>query len=1251
MPDNSARISHNFVTFRLFAALLFSAALLMAAPPSRITRPLNTSRTSVISGHVHRLAQPQFDRGAVDPAKKLSYMVLMVKPSTGQQADLDRLLFDQQNPSSPSFRSWLTPEQFGGRFGLNTSDQSKIVAWLTGQGFAVDHQARSANWIAFSGTASQVSSALRTPIHQFEVNGEMHFANTQVPSVPEAFSDVVGGFLGLDDFHPVSNAKKAQPDFNSGSNHYLAPADFSTIYDLGPLYTAGIDGTGQTIAVVGESDVLLSDITTFRSRFGLPVNNPKMLLYGGTDPGFTGAEFEGNLDIEWAGAVAPKATVYYVYGQSAITAIVAAVELNLATVVSASYSLCEVDANPSFRAIAQQGNAQGITILTASGDAGAAACDTQDAEPFATRGLSVNFPAVLPEVTGVGGTQFVEGTGNYWNATNAATTNGSAISYIPEAAWNESNTTGLGSTGGGVSAYYSKPVWQNGPGVPPDNMRDVPDVALSSALHDGYLVVYVGGTYTAGGTSCATPSMAGIVALLNHYQVANKFQKVSGLGNINPQLYRMAQIAPTAFHDVLTGDNIVQCAQGSPDCVKGSFGYPAAVTYDMATGLGSVDANNLITMWNTATNASAVSLSFSAAKGTLNDTIQATASVPGTGAAGIPTGTVSFNSEATPLGIAKLVNGSATVTIPLYEIGGTGVISISAEYSGDGSFSPSGATKTIQITNPAGVTSIVPSASTTVWPQPADAQGLSWQTSITLTETAGVPAIVTGVTIDGAAQDLSQYFPSAQIAPKSTVSANFVFRGLIAPVIKTFVFTGTDPTGLVWTRQVAINFAPLPTYDYFNVNATPLTAVQNPANAACPWSVQLNVDDLGGYGVNLITTLASGSIDFTSSIASILGTGRLDAFGGLQGTLCFSGITPPATDAIFVALGNGANYNLNVSFAGAPANPGKLSTAPTTLSLAGPAAPPNAAAVKPPSADLAVNLSDKTQTWTAAIYPANRSTSWLSASQLSGTGSGTITLTANGIGFEPGVYRATIVLQSQNAVPQYINVPVMFVFGGSTAGTVISEVVNSASFGPGASPGMLVSVFGTNLANSTATNTGNPLPYSLAGVSATVNGLAAPVLYASPTMLNIQVPFTAGAGAAVLGVNNNGEVAGAQLQISPSSPGVFADANGNVSPDPVVNAGAILTLFVTGTGEVTPALKTAYSPSTGTLPVPVLPLSVTVGGVATFLESVAITPGLIGTTQIKILVPLTTPTGNQPVVVTVGGAQSAPVNVVVQPAP
>jgi uncharacterized protein (TIGR03437 family) len=1233
------------ISFRLFFILLFSTALLMAAPPSRITRPVDASRTVVAPGRVHHLAQAQYDKGAVDPKKQLNYMVMLMKPSPAQQADLDALLVDQQNPSSKSFRQWLTPEQFGSRFGLNSSDRSKVVAWLTAQGFSVDHVARSNNWVAFSGSAAQVSTALHAPIHQFQVNGKMHFANTQVPSVPEALTDVVGGFLGLNDFPTHSNAKLVTPDYTTGNTHYLVPADFATIYDVAPLYAAGIDGTGQSIAIVGESDVLLSDIAAFRSRYGLPVNAPKLVPYG-ADPGYNGAEVEGNLDLEWAGAIAPKATIYYVYGTNVFTAIVYAVEINQAPVISASYTSCEIDADyPGYSSLAQQGNAQGITLLAASGDAGAAGCDSQSAEPFADRGLSVNFPAVLPEVTGVGGTQFAEGTGTYWGTTNSSTF-GSALSYIPEAAWNESATSGLGSTGGGASRLYPRPAWQTGPGVPNDNFRHVPDVSFTSAGHDAYFINYLGSNVLVAGTSCATPAMAAVVALLNHYQVTNKFQKTPGLGNINPQLYRMAQAVPTAFHDVTTGNNLVQCAQGSPDCLTGSLGYSAGVAYDMTTGLGSIDTNILVTQWNTAANGSVVTLTVSAARATLNDTVQLTATVtPATGS-GTPTGTVSFAYETIPLGSATLVNGSATVSVPLYNVGFSATILIAAEYSGDAAFSSGGATKTIQITTPTGVASVVPSAPTAVFPQPADAQGLSWQTAISLIEVAGTPAIVTGLTIDGVAQTVSQYFPSPTIQPKGTVMANFVFHGLAPPVTRTFVFTGTDPTGLAWSRQVAVNYLPQPIYNYGAFNATPLTAVQNPANAACPWSIQLNLDDQGGFGIYLVSYLYVGGVDMSTQISSIFGTTRLDAYGGLQGTLCYSSVTPPATDQIYVELSDGANQNLNVSFAPPAANPGTLSATPATIGLA------SGVAKIPATTTFTLNLSDKTQNWTAAVYPMNRTTSWLSASQLSGTGSGSITLTATGTGFEPGVYRATIVFQSQNAVPQYIDVPVMFVLGGSSTGTAIAAVANAASYKTSVSPGMLLGVFGTGLANTTDKASGSPLSYSLDGVSAFVNGLAAPVTYASPTFLTIQVPFAAGAGPAVLGINNNGQVAGFSFQMSPASPGVFADANGNVVPIPVVKAGTALALYVTGTGDVTPALKTAYSPSTGTalanLPAPVLPLSVTVGGAPAFVEFAGITPGLIGVTQVNILVPASTPLGNQPVVVTVGGAPSAPVNIVVQ---
>ena len=1231
---------------KLPIACVLLLPLAAAAAPDRITRTVDAGRTRTVAGARHRLAQPQFDRGAVDPAMEMNYLTLLVRPSATQQAEMERLLADQQNPASPLFHRWLTPEEYGDRFGLSAGDVARVEAWLRSQNLTVEATARGRNWIAFSGNAGQVSRALHTPIHRFQKDGETHFANTADPAVPEALADVVAGFLGLNDFYLKSMAVPVPPDYTAGATHFLTPADFTTIYDLAPLYQAGIDGSGQSIAVVGESGVLLSDLQAFRKRYQLPPHDPVLIPYTGTDPGINGAQVEGNLDLEWAGAIAPSATVYYVYGPNPFTAIVSAVNLDVAPVISVSYGACEIDFSDTYyRSIAQQANAQGITILAASGDSGAAGCDSQESEPLATRGRMVDFPAVLPEVTGVGGTQFVEGGGNYWSPTNSAAY-GSALSYIPEAAWNESSTAGLGSGGGGASQFYAKPGWQSGPGVPADAARDVPDVALSAAVHDAYFITYQGLNAGVGGTSASAPSMAGLIALLNQYQVMNGFQAQPGLGNINPQLYRLSQSAPNGFHDITAGNNIAACAQASPDCLTGSFGYAAGPGYDLATGLGSVDANLLVTQWHAQTSGVTVTLSVNAPQVTMNDTITATATVAAAAGAGTPTGSVSFNASGVALGsVALAASGGQNTAVLAFPaaLAGPGGFVLTAIYSGDGTFSNGGATQTIRVSIPSQVTSLLVSGPNTVWPN-QDALGLSWQASFTLREMGGAPGLITGFTIDGTSQPLAQYFPSTEITANGALTTTVVFRNLAAPLTRTFAFTGTDAAGQPWTRQLAVRFFPLPPGTRFSLTATPPVVTGNAANSSCPWAVLLHVSDLGGY-LTLINALRVGGVDLSAQIPAIFGTTRLDAWGDVQGTVCFSGLTTPASDTILVTL-SGLSQQTNVVFVATPSNAATLGAAPASISLA-------ATATQPGQAVLNVSLGDATQPWTASIFPANRSTAWLSASRLSGTGPGPITLTASGAGFEPGVYRATIVLQSPNAVPQTVSVPVMFVLGGSST-TSIAAAVNAATYKATASAGMILSVFGANLANTTAFGSGSPIAFSTAGVSATVNGLAAPVLFASSNQLNVLVPYEAGAGPGVLGVNNNGQIAGFPLQISAAAPGIFADGNGNLAPIATAAAGDTVTLYVTGTGDVTPALKTAYAPAAALpaalLPRPAQPLSVAVGGAPVLLQSVALAPGQFGVTKVTFTLPASIPLGPQPVVVTVGGSASPPVNLTVQAA-
>jgi subtilase family serine protease len=577
-------------------------------------------------GNLHPDARPESDRGVVEPSMKLSYMTLALKRSPGQQAALDELLSVQQDLSSPLYHHWLTPEEFADRFGASQASIDKLVAWLQSSGFTVKQVARGRDFIVFSDAAAQVESGFKTAIHRYEVRGQIHYANTSAPAVPAELADLVEGIRGLDDLRLKPHMRqspwpavkiagavpgpdwysKAFPDLNT-----IAPYDLAMIYGIGKLWDLGIDGTGQTIVVAGQSDIALSDIETFRDSFGLPFNDPwEMLIPGSDDPGSNGAMGEADLDLEWSGAVAPNATILYVYGTDVVAAAFYAIDQALAPVLSFSFGECELRTPPSdYRILAneaQKSAVEGITWLASSGDSGAAGCEDQNG-PYTTSitRANVSQPASLPWVTAVGGSEFSEGNGSYW-APGSNSYYGSAMSYIPEGAWTDegyiAQNPGSGafaSSGGGASMYASKPSWQKGAGVPNDGARDVPDVAMTASwFHDPYALITGGNFVPNGGTSAAAPSFAGIVSLLNGYLVSTGAQSWSGLGNINPMLYSLAQNAPGAFHDVKTGNNIVPCVINSTqDCTTGYFGYTAGPGYDQVTGLGSVDAYRLAQAW------------------------------------------------------------------------------------------------------------------------------------------------------------------------------------------------------------------------------------------------------------------------------------------------------------------------------------------------------------------------------------------------------------------------------------------------------------------------------------------------------------------------------------------------------------------------------------------------------------------------------------------------------------------------------
>ena len=600
--------NRSIIALTLFLSAIISIAQNLNAQPApldRITAPVDGRSTIARPGNRHPLAIPEYDAGPVSPDHRMDRMMLVLQPDPAQERALEALLDAQQDPQSPEYHQWLTPERFGKLFGISDHDLAQVVEWLERQGFEVEPPSSGRRVLLFSGTAGQVEAAFHTPIHTYQVNGVTHHANSSDPQIPVALASVVAGVASLHDFRsqPLHQGLKAlaasDPDYSSGGTHYLTPADFATIYDVAALYSSSIDGTGQSIAIVGRTNFNTADVTNFRSTFGLPTNAPTVVL-NGTNPGIVSSDeqTEAELDVEWSGAVAKNASIKFVLSAStnstdgALLSSEYIVNHNIAPVMSSSFGLCEAaigtSGNQLFNSLWQQAASEGITVLIASGDSGAAGCDSASSSR-ALSGAAVNGICSTPNSTCVGGTQFTDAAtpSLYWATTNS-NNYASALSYIPESVWNASASaggSGLWASGGGASGIYSKPVWQTGAGVPSDGQRDVPDVSLTAAIHDAYLFVLNGQLYLVGGTSAATPTMAGILSMAVEHAGAP-------LGNANPTFYGLAANqgngAAAVFHDVTSGNN----------SVPGVSGFNAGPGYDLATGLGSVDAFQLVNHWS-----------------------------------------------------------------------------------------------------------------------------------------------------------------------------------------------------------------------------------------------------------------------------------------------------------------------------------------------------------------------------------------------------------------------------------------------------------------------------------------------------------------------------------------------------------------------------------------------------------------------------------------------------------------------------
>jgi subtilase family serine protease len=706
----------------------------------------------VLAHTTHPAAKTATDLGRIAGKAAMERMVLMLAGKENQEQSLQTLLDSLHTKGSPRYHQWLTPEEFGVEFGPGPEAIQQVTTWLATQGFSIDRVARSGRWIQFSGTAAQAEAAFQTEMHRYQANGTTHIANAGDLSLPVGVAPLVTAVLPLHDFsfkrpllgryfavqrNAQGNLVPVDPAFtifNPGVSHFLAPGDYTKIYDLGSLYQNGANGSGQTIAIVARSKVELTDVETFRNIFGLPANDPTTIV-DGPDPGFTGFgdSLEASLDVEWAGAVAPKAAIDLVVSASTLTTdgvdLSAAyiVDNNLAPIMTVSFGACEkvlgTAENAFFNALWQQAAAQGISVFVSTGDSGAAGCDDPNIGP-AVGGLAVSGLASTPFNTAVGGTKFNEN-GNdstFWNSTNGSGFV-SAIGYIPEVVWNEScdptvntcifNQANLFASGGGASTIYAKPSWQDTaiPGVPNDGQRDIPDISLAAALHDGYLLCFAGSCQTTtdssgksvllsanvvGGTSASSPAFAGIMAIVDQQSggrqglanyVLYPLAAAENFANCNSSARTNPSVSSTCvFNDITDGNN----------SVPGQAGFNAGTGYDLATGLGSADAANFVQAFVARVKGLLGTATALAANGATSvqhgQPVSFTVSVNPTSGTAVPTGNISLVTtlqgaagagSVVTVGAGALNNGAFTSSFA--NLPG-GQYSVSAHYPGDQDF-------------------------------------------------------------------------------------------------------------------------------------------------------------------------------------------------------------------------------------------------------------------------------------------------------------------------------------------------------------------------------------------------------------------------------------------------------------------------------------------------------------------------------------------------------------------------------------
>jgi len=559
------RASLALVALALMVPAMFlgaSAAMAKSAAQSR----------SVISGHLVPALNHVTPQHALDGKSQLQLSIAL---NLRNQDQLNQLLQEQNDPTSPLYHQYLTPQQFASFFAPTRDNVNQVASYLRGQGLRVGSISSNRTLIDVSGSASAVEKAFDVSLSNYNFHSRDVYAPTDEPSVPASLAGLIAGINGLNDVAQYRHAAlENKPRVGNGVGGGYSPTDLRNAYDINSLVN-NANGSGQTVAIFELDSYKASDVNTYLSQYGLGSAKYSNVVVDGasTTPGQGAIEVE--LDMEVVSAIAPGATQKIYIGPNTTTGVNDTynriVTDDVAKVTTTSWGECEANSGNSELAaldnIFKQASAQGQAIFAASGDAGAYDCGKSS--------LGVDSPAGDPYVVGVGGTHLT------------VSSNGA---YSSESVWSDSSDTSQFTKGdgggGGYSSYFSRPAYQTGTGVSSNTMRHVPDVSADADPNTGYSVYCTvssagcsgnfSGWVVVGGTSAAAPLWASIATDTNAYLAG---LGATTLGSASATIYKLFNTTQTysAYHDITSGNNLY---------------YSAGTGYDVASGIGSPDAWN-----------------------------------------------------------------------------------------------------------------------------------------------------------------------------------------------------------------------------------------------------------------------------------------------------------------------------------------------------------------------------------------------------------------------------------------------------------------------------------------------------------------------------------------------------------------------------------------------------------------------------------------------------------------------------------